>query len=720
MSLYQKGKAVLSYLLGIGLALQGLGVLLPSVSRAATPTLRISEINWAGSEGDANDQWIELVNKDVAAIDFSVTPHSIVIPSLSETINLDALHGYGVLAPDQVLVIHRKSLPTSSIRSVAGTEYVMDATLELPTMAAEYEVYDQANGLGTMVDMIADTTFAGDAMSSMSRVDVLGTMWYTAQTIGAGFDTSVMNQYGTPGAMNMELDLPTAAITPANSMVLGDPMNIAGTAEGGVVVTKFTRTSFGDDPNHPVVLNYIGAIVAGAYTVTPSLPPLKTGRFNVDVHSVDGVGNRSKTVRVADSKGAVVNTDYEILAASSTVPTPVITPALPMLTNQSEIQVAGTLDNSMTTFAKLEVLVNGAYYGTFDPNAGGASFSFPVVLTQGNNIIQVVGVRDNAAYSLAASAMVTYDGIAPNMVDLTKVQLSANKPGTADSFYGMAGAAEGNTTLYVYGDQNLTNQIGMVMVAPDGSFPMVNIGDNKYAMVYLVLQDQAGNRSKAAALANPITNVVPGGLNVHTTDRTESTISFTWSASNTAVKYRVKYRSVHGEFSTPVDVCLEGNGTCALTGTIRNLYADTEYVIAVAAIDTYGNVSEYSMVGSRTTQAPLVQLAVAKVDRVTTRTITTTPATTATPAPTATPDDKGDVQSESTTAAARNWTPWIVLAVLVGIAVLATAGYFYWFGGEAGEAALASVMAERAKREEEEDKSKKGSGGKKDSKNRRW
>lgn len=729
-------RAVLSYGLGALLVLQGLGIVMPSKTHAASPVLKITEIHWGGAASDTNDQWLELENVDASTITFTdATAYTITIPSLSETVVLDGT--YGTLAPGQFLVITKEALATSDVRALVGVNYHQLATLSLPTTPAEYHVFDDtALEIDTIADAGSGLPFAGKApatgvvAASMARKDVMAlgtdpTNWYTAATIGAGFDGGTV-QYGTPGDTNVELATPTGAITPGKSTTLAVPPTVSGTATGASKVDiRFTKVSSGSAFQQDYVALVDGS---GNYTMTATAPALIAARYAVDIFATDVSGNMSQPARL-DNAPSSGDFNYEVLAdAVTVVPAPMLTTP-PALTNQSPVTLTGTLDVSSTTYDSLEVLRDGSYYATFP--VSGSSFSFPVILKlNASNFIQVVAVRaGDGVFSLDASATIVNDSIAPNPVDLTKVTLNANQPGTDDSFLGQPGAAEAGTTLFVYGDSAQTKLLATLTVATDGSFSQVDIGDNTHSAVFLVLQDAAGNRSTMAKLDNPTGFSGTGNLapSISNIQQTEATVS--WMAVPAASKYRIKYKQAGGMYGSVTEVCLTGNANCPLSTTIHGLFSDTDYVIAIAAVDKYGNESPYEEavfhtqatpvviepVAAPVVEAPVVTHATDKVA------VVTTPAPTPTPSPT--PSDTGEVKSADTVAS-KNWTPWIVLGALVAIAVLATAGYFYWFGGEAGEAALASVLAERAKRQEEDaeaEKLSKASKPKKtDGKDRRW
>lgn len=120
------------------------------------------------------------------------------------------------------------------------------------------------------------------------------------------------------------------------------------------------------------------------------------------------------------------------------------------------------------------------------------------------------------------------------------------------------------------------------------------------------------------------------------------------------------------------------------------------YYIVVVAVDSYGNVSAIPVSQNQTIVSVPAPVSA-------TRASTSTRAPVASPAPSqaeaATPQPaepnvvtppagdsdgqiKGDQGTNNDTSNNINWTPWIVLFVLILLAGAATGGYFYWFGGE--------------------------------------
>ena len=333
------------------------------------------------------------------------------------------------------------------------------------------------------------------------------------------------------------------------------------------------------------------------------------------------------------------------------------------------------------------------------------------LLPNTTNRLNVVAVDTTGAVSVPQQVYVVQDTIAPAPVDASKVQVNANPMGSVDSIRGLAGAAEPLTYLMVYADAAATQPITAkpVSVFLDGSFAAIPIGDNQYGVVYLRLTDAAGNAGALTPITNPIS--FAGSIVLSSSSATASQLTLNWAPVPSAVNYKVKYRTEGGTYGAAMLLCNTGSSSCISTVSLINLNSATNYVVAIDAVDAYGNETAYSeftlrtanpvvvatstttttdVVAADSTPAPTPAPVVTKVRTTPAPTAAPTPEVSATPTPS--PTETGDVKSASDVAN-NNYTAWIVLGVLVGIAGLASLGYFYWFGGTAGEAALASAEA---------------------------
>ncbi|CAN5120634.1 hypothetical protein BH11PAT4_BH11PAT4_0300 [soil metagenome] len=719
----------LSYVVSATVAVQAFGIFLPTSGvHAAAGDLIINELHWAGSTGNSSDEWFELYNNSGAAIDFSVTPYTFEI-SNEDNVVLDAVV-LGATVPTlpnhDYLLVYNNPAGTTVKSSAVAHKFEPLVDFNLPNLPTNYRLLDS-----TLVEVDAikpagmgdGIPFEGTMVGVKSSMQRLGATsngtnamsWRTSNTVGITFKAGV-EQYGTPGAANVELDWPTNNIfSPLGSTELPVLPVLSGDTDvlATDVLARITKMGPGS-----VITTQTLPVAATAYTDTLNLT---AGRYQVDVAELDGVGNRSAWIAVpADATKTEFN--YVVLAESSSVAAPVLNP-YPAITNQSSITFTG----SSVGNTEVDVLLNGVYYGTVPVVAD--MFSSDVMLVPNTvNTVEFVSVDSMGMVSVPAQAVVTHDAIAPLAVDVTKVPVTSNAPGTNDSLVGLAGAAEGATSLKYFSDAAGTMQIGVaVMVNADGSFPMLNLGDNMYGVVYMQLTDIAGNQSPMAMVLNPISFVPVGGITIQASQILEKQAKFTWNVVPGAVNYMVKYRAADGTYGSAMKLCATAAPTCTPELTLINLTGSTNYVVAVAAVDMYGNSSSYVEHNFKTLAPPVVT---APTPAVTVTTVAApvstgktaattkvlpspTPSPTPTPEPTKTPE-AGEVKS-STDEVGTNWTPWIILGVLAAIAALATLGYFYWFGGSAGEAALAAAAIAKEKSDKEAEGSKKNPG-----KDKRW
>lgn len=738
MSTMRSTRRLLSFGIAGALVFQLFGAIIPpTVAHAAGPSVVLSEINWGGSTGLSTDQWFEIANMSGATIDFSTSSFRLESDQSAPgctaglncttvlTIDGSTLGATSKLASGKYLVFGAKSAATTAVNlptapaDPTDTRYVQAATLALPTVATRYYLVDVTTS--TAVDMLGrlDGTgaipFFGVAptsstpASTMARsYDSLGmplsgdlvSSWRSSMTRGVNFKSG-LTEYGTPGTKNVEVATPTAlTIAPSFSTTVASQPSITGTisAEVTSVVIGIRRMtpSVLDLPAVPATIS------AGTFSAIMSLP---AGRYTFTVKAFDVDGNAAPAANIRSSMADVTGNYVVFADVVGSIATPVLN-AVPSITNQPSVMVSGTVQTTPDPVTSVDIMRNGVFMQSVPVVAG--SFSASVFLSPNMmNTLSVVGIADTAAVSLPAMVTVTHDNIAPLAVDVTKVLLSANKPGTQDTLAGNPAAAEANTMLYVYSDAAMTKLVPgtPVTVAANGSFPVIQLGDNLYGKVWLRLMDAAGNVGPAVTVVNPIdfTSTVAG---IQAT-ATETTMTLSWPAVAGASNYLVKYRTQDGAYGTAVSIC---NGLpCDPTVTLINLLPKTMYVVSVAPVDAFGNVGGYAEFTAATaTPAPVVVPVTQTIRRLPAPAPSATPSVTPNPEPS---PETGEVKS--TTDETTNWTPWVILAIIAVLAVLAALGYFYWFGGEAGAAALASATAARDKatKESPEKRSAESSGG---------
>lgn len=101
---------------------------------------------------------------------------------------------------------------------------------------------------------------------------------------------------------------------------------------------------------------------------------------------------------------------------------------------------------------------------------------------------------------------ITVDTNAPLAPDASKITVTMNPPGTADTISGSDGAVEANSLVKIYKDAALgeTNKIEETIADSNGAFGPISIRDNLYATVYVTATDAAGNEGLATQKENDI------------------------------------------------------------------------------------------------------------------------------------------------------------------------------------------------------------------------
>lgn len=172
-------------------------------------------------------------------------------------------------------------------------------------------------------------------------------------------------------------------------------------------------------------------------------------------------------------------------------------------------------------------------------------------------------------------------------------------------------------------------------------------------------------------------------------------VSLSWNPVVGAVSYNVYYKKTSEvDYSGPVNVT---STSTKITGLENGL----SYDFKVVAVNENG-VGGESVVVTATPKSSAVVLASAPsvqdavVDQPETPVVTPE----VTPPTEETGPEIGQIKGEETTATEEediNWTPWIILFVLIVLAGAATGGYFYWFGNEEEEIVSEKVIEKTRK-----------------------
>jgi hypothetical protein len=710
-------RSVVSYSAVAVLALQFAGGFASQV-RAADAPLTISEINWGGSSASVNDAWIEIHNAN--ATDFAGAIGVCIGGNLVGTVAAVPANGYALinnsLAATTSLSPATYALATHL--NLTGLTAGTSVSLVQGTCASSFAIYDT-----TTVPTVGGYDAVAKTYASAQRIAADGTVatsWQSAAvdgTIGQNFTTTTVDQFGTPLTGRVQLLPSNVTFTPNGSAVQATSVTVAGVAKPLTTSLDLVRTASDATTTH------------FAYPVTPDA----TGKFSVvsaDVASASGMysfalsasnaaGDRSMAVPVSASQSG---SSYFVYPAVGAGTLPVFNPATPAYVRTMSVMLNGTA----TGAASVILLRNGQYLTTLTPDVNGIFASDVPLFANSSNTI--TAVAKDAMGQLSGPAVITIiqDSIAPAAIDLSKLSVSKDTSGSvllnAAAGAVSISATDGQAVVSAYADAAMTNRLGQVNRSVDGSFPSFTFPATYLgATVYLTVTDQAGNQNvpQAVRLSANVAGQ-PGTPAPVLSSATTDQATFTWTSVAGAASYQVKYKIAGGEYGASTSQCVGAN-TCSYQVSIKGLNAGTSYLFAIASVDALGVVGTFSELSFMTalpvatvsapvvsgTVEPVVQVRAAsapvKARATASPTPTPTPEATVSPTPSPSPD-AGDVSGATDTA--HNWTPWVILAVLLGIAILATAGYFYWFGGEAGVAADAAIAAakENAARAEAEKK----------------
>ena len=686
----------------------------PAYAAQPATHLVINEIQWA----DASDQWVELSNPSDQPVDFSVTPYTLKTPMGNVTVST------GKVEPKGTIILSKLDPSNSKSSLASGLNVSVQPTLALPVGPGAYTLLNGTAAVDTAnSDVVAPFAGRGRSASNQDvaseyRVDptVSGNTpaaWATAQVTGKSVKPFAA-VLATPGQLGVTVP---AALTSANLAVTTDPLRPTVTVAGPTGIQAdvlFTDTS-------AAPIKGVGNVQSG---FTPESPLVAGHTYMVSARSqADGVYSAPLMVTLPTGSGAM----YAPVAAfatlvaskvpSSTVP---VLAAYPATTNKHSIDLSGTVPAG----TQLVVAINGTYQASQSIATDQTAFQFAISLvTNSSNRIEVRFKAADGTLSAPVTAMVNQIIQAPRPVDASLVKVAS------EGASGMPGAATAKDLVAFYADTALTQKLAEAMVAPDGSFGLTSLGQMAALTLYVVQTDAAGNASPVVQVANPV-QISGKDLNIPVAFSGIGTdaVSLRLQPISGAMGYLLKYRTVDGQFSAPMMVCADTNTSCDLRKSIVGLTPGTAYVFAVAAVDGQGQASNYTQAAFQTlqmlppniggptepltplptpqpvqqataaltplpvpavvAQAPAAQAAPVLVPYVAPQAAPTPKAVITTPAPAseATPSPEAGAV-ESATIQARNWTPWIVLGILIGLAFLATAGYFYWFGGEAGAAA---------------------------------
>ena len=203
---------------------------------------------------------------------------------------------------------------------------------------------------------------------------------------------------------------------------------------------------------------------------------------------------------------------------------------------------------------------------------------------------------------------------------------------------------------------------------PDLIYTAGNLADLAGNLLANVTKTSLNN----TALAAPANLIVTVG---------DGEVSLTWDAVVGADHYNIYYQKFSdSEYVGPIS-------TTFTSAIITGLQNGANYRFIVRAVGTNAIESANAWLEA-TPNAPRVVLAPAPAPiTVAPKSAEAAPSAVEQPAATEEPVEEGEIKGEESTTEEEadeniNWTPWIILFVLIILAGAATGGYFYWFAGD--------------------------------------
>lgn len=395
-------------------------------------------------------------------------------------------------------------------------------------------------------------------------------------------------------------------------------------------------------------------------------------------------------------------------------------------------------DGGVFTLNQTTTNLNSPIVFDFKPFGDGRFSFFTVAHTQ-NGEVEVKSRTE---------ATIIRDATAPAAPKTDKIFVNEGVTPDLDTVKGNINSVERNVRVEVFSDSSLKNLIAAVNATDTGEWGPVQIGDNTNSAVWIVAVDANGNRSEAARVENTI-SYSRSVTNFHATAFAGDRISLDYAGPTDSQMFVVEYRHAQGSVWSARII------TGSTTPELVDLEAGRAYDVRVAPVDQNGNVGVYVGTTLRTVGKPVGPGAVvaakvaepvpagvggstsspaAQTNGSTAATADNgTTATTEQPAADATKDkvatdtkakptdtkeapkdeaaanpdqaskdaaDQAAVDQQPAPEEKSSATPWVILAILIILAGIATGGYFYWFAGP--EEVTTTVKPEAD--EEEKDK----------------
>jgi len=583
----------LAVLLSVQGAIAAQALVIPH-AQAAAQTVVINELMWMGSTASTADEWIELYNTSSSPIDLAgyqlthagTSDTTLTIPSGTVAANgYFVVSNYDETSASSILNLTPNWVTTSVSLSNTCTpiDLLMPDTTPIDTMNCSGSSY-----------------FAGSSVTHSSIERVIGA---PDGTLSTSWQTSVgrshldpdhvypHTNYATPGYAN-------DVTSPADGTVTSQPANYFDVAHSGL---KAQWSGFSEDTS--TIANYrvgLGSTATNANVVPFVSVAGDQSEATIDLSSAVLVEGQQYYVLVRARNAVGLKSN---VVASAPVIFRATTPpdAFTLIDahdvsndNGGSVQVGWNASSSDVTNYQVQYQLAGGTWATpTTVDAGSATSATVSGLTNATDYdFRVVATSFNATTTTSSDVKTTQalDNLAP-VLDITKVVLSQNAPGTADTISGQAGSSSEAATINVFDRDPADPSVVMIgSVSTDATlgFPAIGLGDNQFGKVYLQLVDAAGNASVAQAFNNDI--VAPNAS-------TLSSLKSDCKTDNCRVELQWQDNGPdtdHYQIGYTVDGVSKRTLATTATTLLLDLPSSKTYDFVVYAFDLHGNQSVIS------------------------------------------------------------------------------------------------------------------------------
>lgn len=486
-------------------------------AKAAAPTVVINEVMWMGSTASVKDEWIELYNATNADIDIG----GWLLTNAAGGTPLTIPVGIIIPANDYFLISRLRETEPNSILNVAPDLVMSDMYLD-DTCAQIDLIRPFAESVPTS---IVDSMGCSGSNYFFPSSAAINHSLERKVMIGDGLDPNSW-QERTEGKMNLDPSLISDANDLATPKFVNDitPPTGGTVRDGGVIDVDWSANptemtcnwqNFVESESSLMIYNVgIGTGTTAADFVgfqkaeldesnkTLAFPaPTTSGTYYCLARAINTLG---LTGPIVASDGFTIDTaapnaptglqvnDAPADNGGSVIVNWLASTSLDDITYQVNYRLLGeTAWTNINTGSNLSVTISGLT-------------NFPAQYEFSVEAIDFSSLHSSPTGIVIAAAI---DNIAP-ILDITKIQVGQNAPGSNDTVSGQAGATNENpSTLMAFKRfpvVEASDILGSVATNPDGSFPAISLGNNQVGQVWLQLVDVAGNPSVVKVVSNDI------------------------------------------------------------------------------------------------------------------------------------------------------------------------------------------------------------------------